>query len=100
MGTVILVLAYTISGIVGFVGGGVIVIVLFNLLHYERRARNLIAWRVFMGQRGHGEVFVIKDKALAAKFWAVLDGKLFFHHGPGRKADRKKREAQNDSKKD
>lgn len=61
---------------------------LFNFLHPKRRMRNYAAWCVFTDRRGHGDVFIIQNKALAAKFWAVLDGKLFFTHGR-RKADRK-----------
>lgn len=85
MSTLFLVLAYIVAGIFGFTGGGVVIIALFNLLDRDLRwRRNHIAWKVFTGQSGKGDVFIIKDKVLAAKFWDVLGGKMFFTRGPGK----------------
>ena len=86
------ILAWIVCGSIALVGGAIIGMALANWINPERRARNYIALKVFTGQRGHGEVFVIKNKTLAAQFWGVLEGKLFFTRGPGKKADRKYKE--------
>ncbi len=72
------ILAWIICGSIALVGGAIIGMVLANWINPERRARNYIALKVDTGKRGHGEVFVIKNKTLAAQFWGVLEGKLFF----------------------
>ncbi len=82
--TLSLILAWLVCGIIALVGGGVVGMALANLLNPKRRSHNYVAWRVFTGKSGWGDVFIIKHAMLAAKFQAVLDGKLFFHRGPGK----------------
>ncbi len=82
MSTIGMILAWTVCGIIALVGGAVVGMALANLLNPKRRSHNYVAWRVFTRQHTHGDVFIIKDKGMAAKFRDVLDGKMYTSHYP------------------
>ncbi len=51
MSTISMILAWTVCGIIALVGGGVVGMVLANLVDKKRRHRNLDAWRGLTGRR-------------------------------------------------